>query len=64
MCWCASGAINKAAGTDPGSYVLVHGALDELEYVMGNCGLATFNDGHTHADVLELFDRAIAGEGA
>lgn len=60
-CWCALGAIAKTIGdrsaiADAATHYLARFASPNL---------VKFNDTHTHAEVLALFDRAIAalGEG-
>lgn len=59
VCWCAVGAINKAFGCHAGLTVVqaLYAALPaDFQLV------ASFNDhpDTTHADVMALFDRAIA----
>lgn len=63
-CWCASGAIERVAG-DATFFGLQDKAWKALASLSGG-SVATFNDDQrtTHADVLELFDRAIADERA
>mgnify|MGYP001616956617 CR=1 FL=1 len=58
--FCALGALNC---------VTVHGsdmrvAVEALQITLGHPDIAGFNDTHTHAAVLALFDRAIAQAGA
>jgi hypothetical protein len=55
-CWCAMGAVDKSAGGPDFSAP----ALDLLYPMLPGCGIAEFNDSHDHAEVLSLFDRAIA----
>lgn len=60
VCWCAAGAVMRAASDDAGpAYTL---ARDELIHALpeGHTSLVNFNDDSGHADVLALFDRAIA----
>ncbi|PDT15877.1 hypothetical protein CO670_15380 [Rhizobium sp. J15] len=61
VCFCSRGAIDKiTAGNRAwgGAYDVL---LDLLVSEDDNClGVADFNDKHTHAEVLSLFDRAIA----
>jgi hypothetical protein len=55
--WCAWGALNVIENvmfSDVGYNALV-------EYCSGQ-GVGGFNDTHTHAEVLALFDKAIAAE--
>jgi len=61
--WCAAGAIYRCAGNSDLS-------IDTRELLYDVIGsnispdsghvIAEFNDTHTHAEVLEMFDRAIA----
>jgi hypothetical protein len=53
-CFCASGAIIAAGGE------LHQEAYNRVNNHMGLDTLSTFNDSHSHAEVLEMFDRAIA----
>lgn len=57
--WCAIGAC-VAAGSDDERWMMR--AIDALEAVAleGSVSAARFNDSHRHADVLALYDRAIA----
>lgn len=64
VCWCAVGAINKVVAT-PGEQ---DGAASRLAAHLGMAfsNVPEFNDHRftDHADVLSLFDRAIAAERA
>jgi hypothetical protein len=53
--WCASGALEKVTGKP-----LPKSAMRPLQEVMDSVDIATFNDHHTHAEVLAAFDEAIA----
>ena len=68
VCWCAAGAIKKAAGAASKQKIKRHDltelALDELRGAIGCRAVAMFNDRHAHAEVLERFDRAIEGRKA
>ena len=69
VCWCANGAIAKVAATaaEPriGFDFLVERARVRLDRAVDHpYGAFTFNDSHTHEEVLGMFDRAIAGKGA
>ena len=58
-CWCSLGAITKT-GSRSGvpDFDLIAYAEDILDQVM--CGdIAEYNDGHTHAEVMEAWDEAI-----
>lgn len=57
--WCALGAIERGGKHDRGAS---SDTEDFIEKLIGNPSrsLASFNDSHTHPDVLALFDRAIA----
>lgn len=58
VCWCSIGALRKFGAWDS-----VNDAMFELMVAMPEDyrqSVATFNDSHTHAEVLALFDKAIA----
>ena len=60
-CFCAMGALGHVAtGTDAlwEAQQALYGALPERG------GIANFNDNHSHAEVLALFNRAIEAERA
>lgn len=63
VCWCAAGATSYSA---PNTCVLgtAWNALDAAAQALGGSGVTTWNDDHTHAEVLALFDAAIAAEEA
>lgn len=54
--WCAVGAIEFAS---LGVERRFEAAVRRLEFEISDDPLSVWNDWHTHADVLELFDRAI-----
>lgn len=57
ICWCSIGAMRKFVGLD-----FCTDALGELMLAMPeDCrqSVGAFNDSHTHAEVLALFDKAI-----
>jgi len=56
-CYCSIGAIAKVARTNLGSPVPAP-VLQALGFT-SHCRLAQFNDSHTHAEVLDLFSKAI-----
>lgn len=61
--WCALGAADKFSAGRGAAGAALHAALasmpgNELRMV------TSYNDSHTHAEVLALFDRAIAAEEA
>lgn len=59
--WCLLGAVRS---TQESPEVRISARL-ALEVAMGGwCDIAVFNDNHTHAEVLSVFDRAIAAEEA
>ena len=64
VCWCAVGAVGRAAQVVQEESVernaLVFRAMDELRRVIGDHGVSSFNDHYAHADVLHMFDQAIA----
>lgn len=60
VCFCSRGAIDKITagnGAWEGAYDILLGLVTEDDDCIG---VADFNDTHTHAEVLALFDRAIA----
>lgn len=58
-CWCAIGAIDSVTGNENNAS---HGAVTVLDSALEGREIADFNDdpATTQADVLALFDRAIA----
>jgi len=54
-CFCAEGAVRKYAK----AFALRKACLDKVESYI-NDSLWSFNDKHSHAEVIRLFDRAIA----
>lgn len=58
MKFCALGAINKAGRL--ASYESVMSACALLRDTLGRKDVVDFNDSHTHREVIELFDKAIA----
>lgn len=68
-CWCAVGAVTKTAGVNGNDiydhiaphFGAIH-ALDKLVAHLPGGGIAWFNDNSTHAEVLAVFDEAIANE--
>lgn len=61
VCFCALGAIAHVADLEPehdlpGEQIL----KEEAYFADGSLCVPMFNDKHTHAEVLDLFDRAIA----
>ena len=66
VCWCTAGAIRKAAGAfhyhqeqSIEYHILVLHATKELVSVIGDYGVSRFNDHHNHAQVVEVFNKAI-----
>ncbi len=58
-CWCSIGAMRKVCGPKANFY---DGAFRRLYFKVPSKGaVSEFNDTHTHAEVLALFDAAIAG---
>lgn len=56
-CWCSIGALRKAAGFGD----IYKGPFGALYFKVPTKGsVSDFNDTHTHAEVLALFDAAIA----
>jgi hypothetical protein len=56
VCWCAEGAISRYAPPYGDAWTP---SIDALSSGLGEEAFA-FNDTHTHAEVLALFDRTIA----
>lgn len=56
VCWCAGGALTKAAN---GHGLIRSKAREQLYAAIGCADIVDFNDEHTHAEVLSAFDRAI-----
>lgn len=57
VCWCSMGALYAVTASMPGTYY--NQAYEALRDVI-NDSIAMFNDTHSHADVIEIFDKAIA----
>jgi hypothetical protein len=60
---CAIGAVNVAMGRQPDCNEISE-AEEALRSAVSGDSVVDFNDSHTHAEVLTLFDRAIAIEEA
>jgi len=60
VCWCLSGAINAAdtalGGLDDVDWLYMQGVV----YRACACSIVDYNDTHTHPEVLEVMDKAIA----
>lgn len=56
--FCVIGSIWRAAGSRTGKDVYL--AEHALERVVPDGYVASFNDSHSHAEVIAMFDRAIA----
>lgn len=61
VCWCSLGALLKIGGS---GYQDAIDALDISALQLGSQQATLFNDTHTHAEVLAMWDRAIAAESA
>lgn len=64
-CFCLVGALYKVSGIDSENNpfdrgLLGYGKLVEALKLIGRGNIAIFNDVHTHREVLELLDQAIA----
>lgn len=59
-CWCALGAIRSIVGKGSEADASFVDAYKELVKVSEDRFIGAFNDTHTHAEVLALFDKAIA----
>jgi hypothetical protein len=60
-CWCLYGAVIKVAPNDDALMGAVQHLLDAIEKITGNMegSITTYNDDHTHAEILQLVDDAI-----
>ena len=63
VCWCSMGAVMKVEGF--ANYIRRERAYDELcdaadALDSASAGLSDYNDTHTHAEVMTMFDTAIA----
>ncbi|HTF68064.1 MAG TPA: hypothetical protein VK638_35825 [Edaphobacter sp.] len=56
-CWCSSGAIRAVLGVDDFGFISDDYAIPFGFDTLGD--LEHFNDTHTHAEVLQAFDKAI-----
>ncbi len=58
ICWCAAGSIRKVSNTD---YEFTASFNFLKVYILtGAQYIADYNDNHTHTEILQLFDTAIA----
>jgi hypothetical protein len=55
VCWCATGAIAAVQGAASPDW----GDVFESAFGMSDGSVENFNDAHTHAEVIALFDKAI-----
>jgi hypothetical protein len=62
ICWCSRGALQKVLNTHRSIPPKVGMALDAAarQLARRNVGVIEFNDSRTHAEVLAMWDRAIA----
>lgn len=61
VCFCAIGALARAVGSNPdGELPAENFLVSEMLEWDARDSIPDFNDNHTHADILSLFDRAIA----
>lgn len=58
VCWCSLGAIRKVTGQDATAGSLI--SVRFLSQAVKRKLPAKYNDSHTHAEVLEMFDKAKA----
>lgn len=59
-CFCAIGAVARVSRIDPDDYFPGEKLMQQAAFEMcGTYSIASFNDSRTHAEVLDLFDRAI-----
>lgn len=60
--WCSVGALDTAAGSDSDKYLAAYDELATAITPGGDVGVVKWNDapGRTQAEVLAMFDRAIA----
>jgi hypothetical protein len=59
-CFCALGALSKVMGTNYGELTGKTATERLRSSLPSGCNITGFNDSATHAEVLDLFDRAIA----
>lgn len=63
VCWCAAGAVRWAGGDSYGGSLLSDRAWGELlqtaHFHEDSASMFAFNDTHTNAEVLALFDKTI-----
>lgn len=59
-CFCALGAVFKVSASEDVFFQDQLKAENALALAAGTSWVPEFNDAHTHAEVLTLFDRAIA----
>lgn len=60
VCWCSIGALARVANADPAPlYHLYPVARHYLYKATAGASIINFNDTHTHAEVMELWDKAI-----
>lgn len=59
VCWCASGAVQCCLDLGATRFA-TDCAFDDLCRTLGGGCAVRYNDTHTHAEVLALFDRTIA----
>lgn len=60
--WCATGAVWAVVGTGAEKYHERGPALHALCDAIGGEWQTDYNDTHTHAEVIAMFDRAIEAE--
>ena len=61
VCWCSMGAIYKqCTDQDRSTSDFAFSVLDKKCWNLHGISAVNFNDTHTHAEVLALFDAAIA----
>lgn len=62
--YCAMGALYAARGEAVAAPIIHMPAYKVLKAALGGGEVGRFNDSHSHAEVLALFDRAIGAERA
>jgi hypothetical protein len=65
VCWCSIGALEKVVGGCVPSYDKPSQLLMKAGAILTGCqkynfSISAYNDSHTHQEVLNLFDTAIA----
>lgn len=60
ICWCSIGAVSKAPDTKYTQKSACYKYLEQAISTNSDTSISDFNDTHTHAEVMEMWDKAIA----